>query len=240
MKKKFIIAQNPYSSLNQNDALKSFANSIKNGCDGIHCRVQLTKDNIPVILSNEFISKSFNKSILIKNIIYDELNDTKKSKTNVLTLECLLKKIYKCRCFVNIELANHKINHPDMELTVLKTILQTSTANRVIVSSYNHNSLEKLKSVCPTIKIGLIFPEFIFPSAFYSKELKAFSVHVHKNSLNSETLKDYKAEGIRVFAYSYTNSNDINSSLKYDIDGILTPMSHIASQLFKNSTKIIR
>ena len=59
------------------NTIEAFDNAFNNGYEGIEFDVRLTKDKIPVILHDSFLSRVFGVKGLLKNYTYQELLDNK-------------------------------------------------------------------------------------------------------------------------------------------------------------------
>lgn len=71
----FIAHRGLFNDTIKENTIEAFDNAFNNGYDGIELDVRLTKDKIPVILHDSFLSRVFNKKGLLKNFTYNQIKD---------------------------------------------------------------------------------------------------------------------------------------------------------------------
>ena len=73
----FIAHRGLYGDYIKENTIEAFDNAFNNGYEGIEFDVRLTKDKIPVILHDSFLSRVFGVRGLLRNYTYQELLDNK-------------------------------------------------------------------------------------------------------------------------------------------------------------------
>lgn len=71
----FIAHRGLYNDNIKENTIEAFDNAFNKGYEGIELDVRLTKDNVPVILHDSFLSRVFNKKGLLKDYTYSEIKD---------------------------------------------------------------------------------------------------------------------------------------------------------------------
>ena len=71
----FIAHRGLYDDNIKENTIEAFDNAFNNGYQGIEFDVRLTKDDVPVILHDSFLSRVFGIKGLLRNFTYQELLD---------------------------------------------------------------------------------------------------------------------------------------------------------------------
>ncbi|CUU50722.1 glycerophosphodiester phosphodiesterase [Clostridium beijerinckii] len=126
---------------------------------------------------------------------------------------------------LNLELKNSVIEYKGLEKKVLAMIDEYDLRDKVIISSFNHTSLVKVRKLENNKKITLgALTETILVNV--PKYLKAISVdcyHPHFSSiLNEEYMKEIKDAGIRVNPYTVNSLADMKKVIMVGVDSIIT------------------
>jgi len=210
------------------NTLIAFRKAVELGADGVEFDVQLTKDGEVVVIHDEFIDRTMNGSGLVKNHTLKELkmmnvgeffsSDFKEEK--IPTLKEVLE-IVKGLEIINIELKNY-LSYPKLEEKVLKLVDQFKIRDKVIISSFNHYSLEKVKKLQPAAKTGaLLMSKMINPSDYVFK--RGFnSLHMHFLTFDQKIIEKSHFMGIETCAYTVNYPSAAADLLKNGIDMIIT------------------
>ncbi|WP_035796320.1 glycerophosphodiester phosphodiesterase [Clostridium akagii] len=200
------------------------------GCHGIETDVQLTKDNIPVLIHDETVNRTTNGKGFVKDYTYSELVkldagshfSNKFSCETIPTLDELMNFAKNSNLILNLELKNSIINYPNLEEIVLNKINEYSLGNKIIISSFNHYSMKHFKNIAPHINVGLLYDINLYHPEKYAKFVGADALHPNFHSLNSKIVKDSHNENIKINTYTVNTLKDMESMLKLKVDGIIT------------------
>lgn len=134
--------------------------------DGVELDIHQTKDLQLVINHDEQTGRTANYNLKIKNSTLKELKKLnfaahwpkwkKLKKEQILTLDEFLDYFLPKFKVINIELKTYKEDYPNIEQNLVN-ILRKYNLDKIIVSSFNFNSLQKLYSINPKIKLGFLW-----------------------------------------------------------------------------------
>lgn len=125
-------------------------------------------------------------------------------------------------CHVNIEL---KGDVPTKELLLdVDYALENSNfkPEQLLVSSFNHHWLQRLKKRRPGIKIGALSASCPLSYCYFAEELKAFSAHFAVDFVTPELVADGHRRGLQVYVYTVDGQHDIEELHAMGVDGIFT------------------
>lgn len=210
------------------NTLAAFKKAVELGADGVEFDVQLTKDEEVVVIHDELIDRTMTGSGLLKDYTLKELKemsagefynaDFKDEKIPTLT-EVL--EVVKGLEIINIELKNY-LPYPGLEEKVLKLVDQFELRDQVIISSFNHYSLQKVKKLQPEIKTGaLLMSKMINPSDYAFK--RGFdALHLQFLTADRKIIKKSHFMGVQVNVYTVNFPDAVEELLKNEIDMIIT------------------
>ena len=200
------------------------------GCDGIELDVHLTKDGEVVIIHDEQIDRTcVNGTGYVKDYTYEELKkfdvSYKQAKQyepqRIPTLREYFTLAAHYDIITNIELKTGIFEYPGIEQKVWEIIQEYGMKDKVIISSFNHHSVRRMKEICPDIKCGLLTESWLINPGEYVKKTKAECYHPFFLSLDEETVKEIKEQGIEINTWTVNQEEDIRKMIDLGVDAII-------------------
>lgn len=246
------IAHRGYSGKFDENTMIAFKKAIEYGADGIEMDVQLSKDGIPVIIHDETLDRTTNGHGLVKDFTLEELKKfrtksvgkVKELKNNlnnnyteeevqylslhdgeeIPTLEEVLKLIAPSNLKVlNLELKNSIIEYEGMEKIVLNMIEKYNLKDRVILSTFNHLSLIKLRKLDSKIVLGALTESTLANVVKYLDDIEVQCYHPYFPSiLNKEYTEEIKKSGIKINTYTINSKEDMIKVINAGVDSLIT------------------
>ena len=136
------------------------------------------------------------------------------------TLEEVCKLINSQTC-LNIELKGSDTVEPVAEL-LLKLVDNGWDKESLLVSSFRHRELLKIKQLIPDIEIGALIHGLPVDDAKFAEDLGAFSVHPSLECIDQRFVDDAHARCLRVYVYGVDNREDIARMYQLGADGVFT------------------
>lgn len=210
------------------NTLLNFQKAVEAGADGVEFDVQLTKDGQVVVIHDEKIDRTLSGSGLVKD--YDLAELKKMSAGAYLAEEFAAEKIPTLKEvlevvsgleLINIELKNY-LPYPKLEEKVLQLVDEFGIRKKVIISSFNHDSLLKVKKLQPEIKTGALLMSKMINPADYAFKRGFDALHLHFLTAEEEVIDKAHFMGMKVNVYT-VNYPDYFAELKTrNVDGIIT------------------
>jgi len=212
------------------NTMLAFKKAVELGADGIETDVQMTRDGVLVLIHDESVNRTTNYLGYVKNYSYNELKKLNSSyymknlstKTYIPTVEELLLFAKDQDIYINFELKNSIFPYENMENKLINAINQAGIANKIILSSFNHNSLRKCKELCPQIKTGILYMESLFMPEIYCKSVKADALHPHYLSINKDVVNSAHKLGIKVNPFTVNDEDTMKKLIDLGVDGMIT------------------
>lgn len=219
------IAHRGYSGKFDENTMIAFKKAIEYKADGIETDVQLTKDGIPVIIHDETLDRTTNGQGFVKDYTLDEIKVFKsKSGEQIPTLIEVLELVKNSDLKVlNLELKNSIIPYEGLEEKVLTMIYEYNLNDRVIISSFNHMSLVKIRELDRTIVLGALTESTLANVPKYLKGISVECYHPYFPSiLNKKYTKAIKAAGIKINTYTVNEEEYMKMVIRAGADSIIT------------------
>ncbi|MBN1469800.1 MAG: glycerophosphodiester phosphodiesterase [Fusobacteriaceae bacterium] len=236
------IAHRGFSGLYPENTLIAFKNAIEAGCDGIETDLHLTKDGIIVLCHDETIDKTTNGSGFIREYSYSDLikfdagiKFNMKFKGEIIpTLEDLLIIVNDKNIILNLELKNDIIHYEGLEEKTLELIDKYKMIDKVIISSFNHDSMKKIRQLNTKIKIGLLVDKNLEISTEDIKKILPNSINPNYKSLyNLSSYEKIKNKNLEIFPYTINEVSDLIKMINLNVTGIITNFPNLLNDLLK-------
>lgn len=175
------------------NTIEAFDNAFNNGYEGIEFDVRLTKDKIPVILHDSFLSRVFGVKGLLKNYTYQELLD---NKIEIPKFEDVISRY------------NNKVMIIELKEKIDITKYIKDKRNLYYISSFNYDYISYLNK-SDYYKLGVI--NYILNSGIDYSKIDFIMV---LDSIYNKKL--FKLKDIEIIIYGVIgNINSYNKELKY-------------------------
>ncbi|MCK5393059.1 MAG: glycerophosphodiester phosphodiesterase, partial [Candidatus Omnitrophica bacterium] len=91
-----------------------------------------------------------------------------------------------------------------------------------LVSSFNHYDLQEFSRLAPQMKTGTVIAGIPIGYGQCASNLKSFSLHPSKEFINQALVDDAHKRGLRVYAYTINELEDIQKVKSLGVDGIFS------------------
>jgi len=231
MKKVLNIAHRGFSGKYPENTMLAFKKAVEEKCDGIETDLNVTKDGVIVICHDETVDRTTNDKGYIKDYTYKELNKfdagikfgERFKGEKIVSIDELLDYMKDKNMLLNLELKNGLVHYEDLEKKIIEKIYEYKLRGNVILSSFNHYSMLKVKQYDETIKTGLLYCANLYNVHEYGKKLKADALHPYYPSvMNKDIVTQIKESGLTINTYTVNNEEDMEALIDLEIDGIIT------------------
>ena len=234
------IAHRGASAFLPDNTIESFDRALAEKADMIEFDVRKTADGKLVLFHDWFIrsininfdvgrytqntsnSVGFNVTRLVSHTRFKELLDfcTKKG-FRLATLDEVLEG-FGHRIGINIELKGSMTGEAVVLLIEEYIKNNNWNYNQIIISSFNYEELKKVKSLQPSIKLGILVADSLTTSLQFAEELGAYSIHIDRESINKQFIDDAHQRQLKVFVYTVNCTEDIKRMQDLKVDGVFT------------------
>ena len=224
------IAHRGFSGCYPENTMIAFEKALEAGCDGIEFDVHLTKDDVLVIIHDERIDRTTSGTGLVKDYTYEELCRFDASAhfpgpwgfQKIPTLREYFELVKdKKELLTNIELKTGVYEYPEIEKKTLAMIDEYGLRPNIIISSFNHFSIMRVKALAPDLKVAFLEESWIIAMGAYTKAQGVHCIHPIFYNLTPEHFAEMKAHGREVNTWTVNEPEDIRRMLALGVDGII-------------------
>lgn len=224
------IAHRGFKGKYPENTLLSFKKAIEVGADGIEFDVQFTKDNKVVIIHDETLDRTTDGKGYVKDFTLNQLKKLNASKcfeeefgfNEIPTLSEYFEMVKDLDIITNVELKNSIIAYDGMEESVCSLISKYKLENKVIVSSFNHHSIMKIKRINKNIECGLLVESWIVNPGEYVSKLGIENFHPVAYGLTKEEVLKIQSYGVKVNTWIGAIDVDFNTLVDTGVDSIIS------------------
>jgi glycerophosphoryl diester phosphodiesterase len=223
------IAHRGYSARFPENTLLAFNKAIESGAGMIELDVQMSMDGRLVVIHDESIDRTSDGRGMIRDLTLNELKQFDFAcragggfeRQEIPLLEEVID-IARNKVMLNIEIKNSPVRYDGIEEALVKVLTDCSFIARSIVSSFEHDSLIKIKKLHPFVKTGMLY-ECIMPDLMDRVvEISPYSIHPSIDSIDPAQMKWAKEKGLRVYAWVAESVTEIEKLISTGfIDGIM-------------------
>ncbi|WP_067728159.1 glycerophosphodiester phosphodiesterase [Oceanobacillus damuensis] len=231
-----IIAHRGASKYAPENTMPAFELAYKMKAEGIETDVHLTKDRIPVLIHDSHVKRTTNGRGFIKDYYYEELQkldagswfSSEFSGTSIISLQNFLEWANDKSLYLNIELKNSRIDYKNIESIVYEMIEHYSLLNRTTLSTFNHDSVERMKPLREKIGVALLTSRKRKDLIWYTKGLGANAIHINYRLLSKSLVQKCKEENMKIRVYTVNKFVHIMRSFFAECDGVITDVPNKA------------
>lgn len=212
----------------------AFRTALEYGARAIELDVQLTKDEVPVVV-HDYKLKRYNKNakLAINQYTFDELQsidagtyfDKKFAGAKIPSLKSVLQFIPD-DIIINIEIKNSPVAHAGIERKIAELAEQYYNLDNIIVSSFDHTALLRIAECNPDIKLGFLMHYPMINAGRYVSMtgLNAVSVHPFKKITDAAFIEECHKYGLKVYPYTIKSQKEADRLIKLGADGFFTSL----------------
>jgi glycerophosphoryl diester phosphodiesterase len=199
--------------------------AIAAGADYLETDVQLSKDDVLVVVHDSDFSRLGGVAKKVWDLTYDEIRAIPLGggPDFTPTFEELLTQI-KGRIKLNIELKYYGDHQPGLARKVVSALRKHGMLDQVLIQCLEYEPLLEVRQLAPEVPIGYLL-------SFNARKPSRLNVNflsVEQNRLDRRFLLDAHRRGQQVYAWTVNSSEDMQRLLDLGIDGLITDQSALA------------
>lgn len=223
------------------NTLEAFALAIQMGADGIELDVQFTKDRELVVLHDERIDRTSDGTGFVVDYTLTELKEMNFNNQHpeypnvkIPTLREVLELIKPTELVVNIELKTGINFYDGIEQATVSLVEEMGMQDRVIYSSFNHQSVMRVKKISPTAKTGFLYSNGIYNVVDYAKQHGVDALHPSVVNMQYEGLvEESKEKQIKLHVWTVNHEDEMRTLIDAGVDAIITNYPDTARRILQ-------
>lgn len=212
------------------NTMSSFQAALDMGADGIELDVQMTKDGKIIVCHDHNLERTSNGTGWIIEHTREELRaldfggwfSPKFAGEKICTLREVLQWATPTKLIVNIEIKNGPVIYDGIEEKTSALVHECRMVDRVIVSSFYHPSLVKMKQLDPLIKTGLLYASRPVDPWLQLRATDTDNLHPQWHYLDAGWVSGTRPHGAKILTWTVNEMREWEHIKHLDVDGIIT------------------
>ncbi|MBP7059960.1 MAG: glycerophosphodiester phosphodiesterase [Lachnospiraceae bacterium] len=222
------------------NTLPSFKKAVEMRADGVELDIQLTKDGEIVVTHDEKIDRVADHKGWVKDYTLSELKKMDFAVTNknfefvtIPTLKEVYELLKPTGLTVNVEIKTGIVFYKDIEKKAIELTESMGMRDRVIYSSFNHYTLQKIKAIDPIIKTGMLYADGIIDAPKYGKKTVGVDA-MHPALYNIQYpgyFEECKKLGLDINVWTVNEEEYMQMLCKMGADAMITNYPDVARRI---------
>lgn len=237
-----IIAHRGASGYAPENTIPAFEKALEMGAEGIELDVHMTADGEIVVIHDHTIDRTSDGKGTIRDLTLEDMRrfdfgswfSEEYKGTTIPTLKDVLEILKDWDGLLNIEIKSGPILYQGLEEKLVHMVKEYDFVDKVIFSSFNHYSLRDIKTIDPSMKIGLLYWEGLVEPHIYAQRLGAEALHPHYNNIIPEVVEGCKKSEIMLNPYTIDDEQEMARIMKAGVDGLITDYPDRALKVKEN------
>ena len=237
-----IFAHRGASGYAPENTLEAFRLAMEQGADGMELDVHLTKDGEVVVIHDETLDRTSNGHGNVRDYTLEELKKfsfhnhmEKYQGVQIPTLKEVLNLVKNSCMKVNIELKTGIYWYEGIEEKTMDIVKTMGMEDRVIYSSFNHYSIQKVLEQNSDAETAYLFSDVPLNMEKYAKDTGVKGLHPAVYHLKmADFLETYMKSGLKVRVWTVNNKEDMKMFIDAGVDAIITNYPKVSVELREN------
>ena len=225
-----IFAHRGASGYAPENTLEAFRLAMEQGADGMELDVHLTKDGEVVVIHDETLDRTSNGHGNVRDYTLEELKKfsfhnhmEKYQGVQIPTLKEVLNLVKNSCMKVNIELKTGIYWYEGIEEKTMDIVKTMGMEDRVIYSSFNHYSIQKVLEQNSDAETAYLFSDVPLNMEKYAKDTGVKGLHPAVYHLKmADFLETYLKSGLKVRVWTVNNKEDMKMFMDAGVDAVIT------------------
>lgn len=236
-----IYAHRGASGTHPENTLAAFKEASRLAIHGVEFDVHVSKDGELVVIHDETIDRTSNGVGYVKDLTLSELRaydfgswfNEDYAGESIQTLEEVLKIFQHTTHHVNIELKSDVFPYEGMGEKVRYLVEKMGMADRVVISSFDHEAIRNFKRSAPHIEVAILTMEVLVDAYDYARVIPADALHIFLPTAMRKMTKDALLKGAIIRVFTVNDEDNALALEKIGVHAIFTDFPEKMKQLFE-------
>ena len=238
-------AHRGFSGRYPENTMLAFREAIAAGADGIELDVHLSRDGEVVVIHDETVDRTCGVPGRVQDLTAAELGALDASYlyrgrmgvNPVPTLKEYFQLVRDLPILTNVELKTNVYEYPGLEEKVWDLIRACDLADRIIISSFNHFSVLRMRAIAPELKYGLLSESWLVEAGRYVHGLGVACYHPLHGNLTAEHVAELKRYGIELNTFTVNDPAEVRRLAELGVDGVIGNYPDMAGRVLADMAR---
>ena len=214
--------------LEPENTIRSIRRAIELGVDQVEIDVHLSRDGKLVVIHDETLDRTTNGHGFVRDYTLAELKKLDAGKgEKIPTLQEVIDAV-KGKVMLQIEL-----KEPAAADQVVKTVEDNGLVGDVIVTSFWHHAVKRVKELNPRIETGVLFACSPIDVAQLAINAGADALHANFNYVDSSMVEEAHRHGLKIRVWNPDDEYHLKRIAALDVDAIGSNRPDLLLKLLK-------
>jgi glycerophosphoryl diester phosphodiesterase len=211
------------------NTIASFEKGLALGADLIELDVHLSADGYLVVIHDSTVDRTTDGNGYVKDMMLAQLKKLDAgswyrpefAREKIPTLPEVLEWA-KGRVGLVIEIKNGPISYPGIEEKVIEALKAYGMEEGVIVISFDHRCVRRVKQIRPRIATGILYVGRLIDPVAAARAAMAIAIHPKADYLTKEVVEVAHRAGLAVSTWTVNNLSRLEELIEMGVDSIGT------------------
>lgn len=222
------------------NTLEAFSLAADMGADGVELDVQFSRDEELVVVHDEWLGRVSDGIGSVKDYTLQELETFNFNKTHpeyapfckIPTLREVLTLLQDTDMTVNIELKTGVYEYPGIEKRVVELVHEMGWQHRVLYSSFNHQSVMRVREYDPEARIAYLYSHQLMRAADYAELNHVYTLNPSVSCAGyEEEMQRCREKNIEVNVWTVDSEADMRKMDQMGVNAIITNYPDLAKKV---------
>ena len=242
MKNKIVYAHRGASRYAPENTLAAFRKTYEMGAHGIELDTHLTNDGFLVVTHDDLLGRTCNGKGMVKDHSLKELRELDFggwfskdfAGERIPLLSEVIELILDKKMILNVEIkATPERYIQGIDKKVADLIREYDASESIIISSFNHYILLKVKEALPEIVTAPLYSGLFADVWKYAGSIGAGAIHPHFSDITPEVVRGCKENNILINVWTIDEEADIKRAAELGVDGIISNVPDVALKVLR-------
>ena len=240
--KQYIFAHRGASAYAPENTLEAFKMAADMGAHGVELDVHICRSGELVVTHDETVERVSDGTGWVRDLSLSELKSLHFNRTHpefkdahIPTLQEVFQLLRPTGLRINVELKNSLIDYPELEKRVIELAAKESMLDKVLFSSFSHQSMLRVKEIDSSLYCGLLYEASLVRPWAYAVALGVDAIHPHFSEVitpGGSCALAHKA-GIEVNTWTVNTRENLNTVLREGADILITNYPDVGLECLK-------
>jgi glycerophosphoryl diester phosphodiesterase len=192
------------------------------GVDGIELDVHVCATGELVVIHDFTVDRTTNGTGEVHKMALSELKKLVVEGGHSIPLFDEVLALVNRRCLINIEMKGRHTAKPVSDFVEKYVNERGWSYDNFIVSSFQREELLIMNDINKNIPLGILTQASVTQAWEWAIEFSAKAIHPHYTLLTESNVKKAKQAGLKVYAWTINEPEDIERIKSYGVDGIIS------------------
>jgi glycerophosphoryl diester phosphodiesterase len=222
------------------NTLDAFQAALRHKADGIELDVQLTLDGEVVVIHDHRLERTTDGNGLVQQYTLAELRQFSAGEwlhprfrmARIPSFREVCQLVQSSPVKMIVEMKNFFIPQPHLEEKVVELIHQYDLSERTVVSSFNFNSLVRIKELDKRLQTALLYVGSLREPWEIARKYGADQVHAPSEEVTATMVKETRRRGLAIYAWTVNSRKRMKALAAIKVSGLITNYPLRARKLF--------